>query len=281
MIALPELKRLTIQSLNFELQIQLISLRPQKSINSLVFEHRAASETFGDVIIEALSNSLYGLVYELPSISQAHNTFEELESLLNPLNTEYGVGILHEPTSNYSNLYLMIHKNDSTILSSAVKSARIAIFKLSYKQVFENCPEKFIRYIIQLNRSNEAIFGINNQVKLQQLQITVETQRKAEEVLELTEKNGKTNKGIVTARNLIRKLAEDTNAINGEHVLDCVNCKLDKRNIMFLPCGHCVQCKMCTMFTQKMPLNVKIKKSRFKCSACKKSIDEAIEVFFN
>ena len=281
MIAFPELKRLTIQSLNFELQIQLISLKPQKPISSLVFEHRAASETFADINIETLSNSLFGLAYELPSFSQAQNTFEHLESLLNPLNAEYGVGILHEPISNYRNLYVMIHTKDPTILSSAFKSAKIAIFKLSYKQLFENCSEKFVRYLNELSKSNETILYLNNKAKLQQLQINCEIQRKKGEVFELTGKNGVIKNKIITARNLIRKLAEDTKAVNDDHVLDCVNCKLGKRNILFLPCGDCVQCKMCTMFTQKIPLNVKIKKSRFKCITCKKGIDEAIEVFFD
>lgn len=281
MITLPELKRLTIQGLNFSLEIQTISLKPQKPLNSLTFQHRASSATFADLNIETISSSLYGLVYELPTIQACTNTFEDLENLLKSSNNEYGVGILHEPISNFNSIFLMIHKSDSTILSSAFKSSKMAIFKLSYKKIFADCPENFIRYLIELNVFTETLYNINCAVREERLKIGTEIQRINGKIFELHEKNGKVNKNIVTARNSIRKLAEDTKISGEGHVLDCVSCNIGRKNVLFLPCGHCVLCKMCTVSSQKIPLNTKFKKSRFRCSVCRKGIEEAVEVFFD
>lgn len=281
MIALPELKRLTIQSLNFSLEIQTISLKPQKPLKSLMFEHRAASDTFSHINIETLSSSLYGLAYELPTIQSCTNKFEDLENLLKFPNNDYGVGILHEPISNFSSIYLMIHKNDSTILSSAFKSSKLAIFKFSYKKIFANCPEKLIRYLIELNIFTETLYNLNCTVRDETIKMCNEIQRINHKIFELHEKNGKLNKNIVTARNSIRKLVEDTKVGDEGHALDCVSCKLGRKNVLFMPCGHCVLCKICTVSSQKIPMNTKFKKARFKCTVCRKGIEEAVEVFFD
>lgn len=67
-----------------------------------------------------------------------------------------------------------------------------------------------------------------------------------------------------------------------ELISECVICQKERRNVVFVPCGHVAVCTYCLTTTMKLTLNDASpqKKSQQKCVTCKRSIKVAHEVYF-
>ena len=62
---------------------------------------------------------------------------------------------------------------------------------------------------------------------------------------------------------------------------DCLLCCDNAKNIVFLPCGHIVACKTCTIDSLDIELGKVLNQRRSprSCPVCKQTIKEAREVF--
>ena len=279
MISLPELKRLTIISLNLRVQVQTITLKQQRSLDSLVFEHSTPASTFSELSPEVLSSNLYALVYELPS-KTASTAFSDLESLLLKENQEYGVGVLHDISNNYSNFYIMLHQNIKGSLASAFKGSKLAIFKLSYNDLFGNNSDNFIKYLNEVAYFTRELIrtGAEFDREIKRFERDLEGINKL--VFTATEKNGRLKKKIVTARNLIKKLAAECRDGEDFGTTLCIYCKFSRKEVLFLPCGHLICCKNCIVNFPNLTPDLQIGKHRVKCPVCKKSVELIKEVFY-
>ena len=67
-----------------------------------------------------------------------------------------------------------------------------------------------------------------------------------------------------------------------QHATECVLCKDQRRNVVFIPCGHVVVCSACVQSQMNIEINkdIKHKKGKDKCIICKKGVKEVREVFF-
>ena len=63
--------------------------------------------------------------------------------------------------------------------------------------------------------------------------------------------------------------------------IECLLCYSNPKNIVFLPCGHIIACKVCTTENLNIELNKMINQRRNPriCPLCKQEIKEAREVF--
>lgn len=279
MINLPELKRLTIISLKFQVQVQVITLKQQRTLTSLVFEHSSPVSTFNDLLPEVLSSSLYALVYELPS-KPPTTVYSDLEALLIKDDHEYGVGVLHEVSNNYSNVYIMLHQNTKTRLAALFKGSKLAIFKLSYNDLFNNNLENYVKYLNQEAVFNRELVRSNEEIDEELKRIEEGLKAVNRNVARATEKNGRLKKRIVTARNLIKVLAEECGDYAEVGSSLCVYCKVNRKQVLFLPCGHVTSCKECIVKISNLAPDLSIKKHRVKCPRCKKLVDLLKEVFY-
>lgn len=75
---------------------------------------------------------------------------------------------------------------------------------------------------------------------------------------------------------------ENFNEPAPELISECVICLKEKRNVVFVPCGHVAVCTYCLNTSMKLTLNDinPQKKSQHKCVTCKRSIKVAHEVYF-
>jgi len=97
---------------------------------------------------------------------------------------------------------------------------------------------------------------------------------------------------VNTQQKEIQKLSEDlsehkekqetSNETTQEQVSFCVICQKERRNVVFVPCGHVAVCTFCLDMRMKLRPNDASpqKKTQQKCVICKRSIKVAHEVYF-
>ena len=59
---------------------------------------------------------------------------------------------------------------------------------------------------------------------------------------------------------------------------ECENCKSNRKNILFLPCGDIIVCNECLLNSFKITPNIPILNSTFTCMKCKKQVDQALSL---
>jgi hypothetical protein len=251
-----------------------------KTLDTLFFEHSSSVETFKELDPDVLGKSLYALVYELPSNSPTAQPFSALENLLMRENQECGIGILHERSSNFCNFYLMVHRNVREPFNSVFKGSKLALFKLNFKDLFNMKPSNYLKYLNELSSFTQGLYHENQKISSEILNLGTEIDDISKVLSISTEKNGRLKKKIVTAKNLIKKLAVDCESSSGIDTVFCVYCKINRKDVLLLPCGDLFCCKTCLMSSYKIPVNLQMKKQKVKCPKCKKIIEQAKEVFY-
>ena len=265
--------------MNLQVQVQTITLKQQRSLDSLVFEHSTPGSTFSALSPEVLSSNLYALVYELPS-KKPSTAFSDLETLLLKENQEYGVGVLHDISNNYSNFYIMLHQNTQGPLAASFKGSKLAIFKLSYNDLFASSPDNFIKYLNEVAYLARELSRADAEYDREVKRFERDLEGINRLVFTAQEKNGRLKMKIVTARNLIKKLAAECRDAEDFGTTSCIYCKFNRKQVLFLPCGHLICCKNCIVNFPNLTPDLQIGKHRVKCPVCKKSVDLIKEVFF-
>lgn len=280
MITLPQLHRMEIKTIHAETEVQIISLQPNKDAKLLVFDHLVRNQAFQRFQVSQLSSFLFALVYELPNTKVTASSIEKIESQLKNKKGEYEVGVFHEPFSNFDKLFVIVHRDYPLKFGVVFKSAKLAIFRLSYQKLFGCDSEMFIMYLTELSRANCLLREMNLNYKKEFRQIQSEIDFIKSKIELIGDKNREDKKKCVTVQNIIRKLSLDIQYTSDKHVLDCENCQLERKNVIFLPCGDIIHCKNCITLHFKIPLATRLKVCLFKCPRCRNLINEAREVFY-
>lgn len=280
MIAFPQLHRLKIKTIYNEIEVQMILLKPKKYANFLVFDHNISSEALEKFQVCDLANHLFGLVYELPYPAGAIAPIEIVENQLKNKKGEYEVGIFHEPSTNFDKLFIIVHRNYSQQFGVVFKGAKLAVFQLSYRKLIGSESELFALYLNELSRANYFMGNLKLSYILEFKQLQSEIESLDSKIKVASEKTREDQKKIETVKKSMRKLTQDIQYTSDKHILDCENCGLERKNVVFLPCGDIVHCKSCIISHIKIPLNTRLKISLFKCQRCRNTINEAREVFY-
>ena len=279
MMSMPELKRLTIISFKFQVQVQVITFKQHRTLSSLEFEHSSPASAFSNLSPEVLSSKLYALVYELPSKAPS-TVYGDLEALLIKDDHEYGVGVLHDKANNYSNVYLMLHQKTKGSLAAVVNGSKLAIFKLSYNDLLGNNLDNLVKYLYEETLFSSELIRSNEEYDRELKRFEKDLNEVNRNVSNATEKNGRLMKRIVTARNLIKNLAEECRNDGDVDTTLCIYCRVKLKQVLFLPCGHVVCCKDCVVRFGNLTLDLSMGKQRVKCPRCKKIVGLVKEVFY-
>lgn len=280
MIAFPQLQRLKIKTIYNEIEVQMILIRPKKYAKLLVFDHSVSRKALEKFQVCDLANHLLGLVYELPYPIGTIAPIESVENQLKNKKGKYEVGIFHEPSTNFDELFIIVHRDYSQQFGVVFKGAKLAVFQLSYRKLFGSKSELFNLYLNEMSRANFSLRNLKLSYILEFNQLQSEIESLDSKIKTASEKNREDQKKIETVKKLMRKLSLDIQCTSDKHFLDCENCGLERKNVVFLPCGDIIHCKNCIISHIKIPLNTRLKISLFKCQRCRNTINEAREVFY-
>ena len=275
----PELFRFTIQTIHDVIPVQAIIAARFKTVECLTYDHSLNPDIVENIDSLTAQNHLFALIYEISEVGSSAILFKRLEGLLKE-GDYYKIGIFHEPVSNFCNLYLMAHKNQSPGLGSYFKGSKLAIFQFTYQELFGTNYENYLLYIQAFMstklKSKYTHLALNNKIELVNSKII---QLKSQ-IAHFSNKSAKIKSKIVTAKKNIIKMSKCT----GEDVVDnkynCFICKNNHKKIMFLPCGELLLCKECLNHGIKIPINVVLKKKKHRCPKCNEIIIQAVEVIF-
>ena len=151
-----------------------------------------------------------------------------------------------------------------------------------YFRIFNNF-ENYISYIIKYSLANVESSTYLKTMNIKKTSLILSIDQKNQEVSKFSKKNNQLLSKLVTAKKVIRKLSREiySNPIeNGIDFINCINCKNNRRNIIFLPCGDLILCKDCLTLTMKCQANVSIKSEKLKCLKCNERVTQAKEVFY-
>ena len=159
----------------------------------------------------------------------------------------------------------------------------LSIFKFAFHELW-NMPANAVGYVKSLQLTNslmtKQIQDLSNTCTYYQQNITqlensiVNKERQLGKFIKIAQQ--KKNDLVKKVQNLRKNSAKhDTPSF------DCVLCYSYPKNIVFLPCGHIVACKSCTVECLNIDLGKFINQRRNPrdCPVCNQSIKEAREVF--
>ena len=279
----PELNRIIISVMNDDVQVQAIMISNVKNLTKLTYDHSCYFRIFNNFANINIENHLVALVYDVVESKYSNGISCSLESLFQDENDQFRVGIFHEASSNYGDYYLIGHEKDHSGLGFYIKNAKLGIFHFNYQELFGDNFDNYISYIIKYSLANVESSTYLKTMNIKKTSLILSIDQKNQEVSKFSKKNNQLLSKLVTAKKVIRKLSREiySNPIeNGIDFINCINCKNNRRNIIFLPCGDLILCKDCLTLTMKCQANVSIKSEKLKCLKCNERVTQAKEVFY-
>ena len=269
---------MSILSKNDIISVQAIMMCPLKNMDCLSFDHSCNLDVFPGLDPTTISSHLIALLYEVSDNKKSKKSFELLENLLKDENGQYRIGIFNEPSCNFGNIYLIGHAEDSAGLGCYIKNAKLALFQFSYQDILGTSVKNYLQYIHEYSAFNSATSNSNRAVHNLHHTLSVQIDQLKSNFSKLSMKNSKLQTKNVTARNIIRSKSLCLEGTISSNHFQCIKCKNNQRNVLFLPCGDLAVCKECLIYSMKIPLNCIIKKSKFQCPKCDQRIDQAKEI---
>ncbi|CAG9310854.1 unnamed protein product [Blepharisma stoltei] len=263
------------------------------SISSLTFQRLISVFDFPYLpflLNQDLSTHICALLYECTDQETTQNLFCGFEQLL--LQGLYsGSSIRMAEFSNPQNpdfVYLIAHMQDRPGLGSFFCAAKLAIFKFTYVELFGEGMDSIINYIKAVKIVKDEIFTQTLALKEAIEQKNKESNQYAQlsaslftKIKALKEQHDNASEQIKNLNSQLKR-QQSTGQDNIEQDLECLLCRNSMKNVVFLPCGHIVACKDCTIIQMKLQLNTPIgrRAQGVVCPLCKTKIREAREVYF-
>lgn len=283
-LKLPE-GQLAVQSFQGAIETPILS--------SLIFQRLIQAFDFPYLpflLNQELANHLCALLYESADNVASQNSFFSLEQLLLQ-GTNNGNPIFMAEFSdlkNVDNIYIVAHIEDRPGLGVYFTMSRLAIFKFTYVELFGEGMDSIINYI-------KAVKIAKDEILIQSLALKEEIEQKVKESTHYAQMSTYLYTKMISLKDEHDYAANQIDLLNeklkcqqksGQGIIDqeleCLLCRSSVKNIVFLPCGHIVACKECTVIQMRLALNKTIgrRAQNVLCPLCKGKIREAREVYF-
>ena len=258
----------------------------------LNFDHLINLSDLPCLDIPTSASHLAALIYETTEASSDNFNL----SLLLKEGNSYRLGVFSEPNKDFGILYIIAHCEDKSGLGSYFNGAKFGMFVYHYKEVLGENVRNYISYIrvMKIAKSN---FIRKTQLKFKEYEEKKEEKKHYEEMAEyLSKRSIRLKEELETAKLAIQQLNYQLEKKKiqlkerQEQNLVCTVCRTNMKNIVFLPCGHIILCKICLietfgaapngMISKKNPIKCASCKNPIKCASCKNPVKESKEVHF-
>ena len=279
----PDLIRVSLCLFEDTIAVQGILLQGHVP-SELNFDHKVGLVDLPYLDPAEASSHLSALLYDIPdSSSEMH----KLEKLIEE-GTSYGIGIFSEPNRGFGKVYLLVHCNGSYGLGRHFTGARFGLFLYQYSELLGDDIRNYISYI-RIMKISKANFVRKTQDMYRDIEEKKEEKKYYEEIEDyLRKRSGKLKEELKTAKLAIQQLnyqlEKRKTQMKDRHQqsLECFICKVNLKNIVFLPCGHLIMCKDCLIETMHVTPNTILIKNHnlINCPMCNNPVKESKEVHF-
>jgi rubrerythrin len=278
----PELIRISLNLYDENSAVQGIIFSGQCPAE-LNFDHTIGLADLPSLDLESAGSHLIGLIYEVPETSEE----SRLSALLKE-GREFKIGVFSEPTKEFGILYLIALSEDKNGLGKHFSGARFGMFSYHYKEILGEDIKNYISYIRTIKIAKSS-FVKKTQLKFKELEEKKEEKKHYEEIAEyLNGRSKKLKEELETAKFAIQQLNYQVDKKKAqlkerqEQSLECIICRSNLKNIVFLPCGHIIVCNNCLIESMNITPNMLISKKNnpIRCPLCKNPVKESKEIYF-
>lgn len=171
---------------------------------------------------------------------------------------------------NLDLIYLLIPFNSSQI---------VRLYEFKIQDVMANKIEDYCSYIQELNfsahdteeLSYKAVLSIN-ELEAKEKNLEISCKMMDDHCVEMKKQIDELAKEIRTKHNMFINQEEKF-----KH-LECMICKTNRRDVIFLPCGHAIYCSFCLKEDFKLIVDFPVKNSRISCEKCKRKVKKTIQI---
>ncbi|OMJ71961.1 hypothetical protein SteCoe_29695 [Stentor coeruleus] len=153
----------------------------------------------------------------------------------------------------------------------------LGLYKFEMEEVLGNSLEKYQQFINNLQSGQELLRNtfLDFQNKLQNFEKTSNSLFSKCEVVANNCK--KTTKQLHSFKREIRTLYKEFSILEKNfQKYECVQCKSNTKNVIFLPCGHVVLCTKCLKEDFKIVVEFPVIENTLKCSTCGKCVEQTL-----
>ncbi|OMJ67590.1 hypothetical protein SteCoe_35203 [Stentor coeruleus] len=275
-------------SLELKLQPNSVSFiasysKPYSLISSLEFNTLSLTEDFSYILKPNIQNTFIGTL--VPAADQFSDSFFESFKSRNNINTKEKrvMMICDNEEQNYDNIYFLILGSDPCIQELNIDHNSLAMFKFSIEEITENKLENYEKIINQLLSVQKQMKQVFNNAVLEGEKLSKEKIHHYDAIQYFHHENEKDREKKVILERKIKKKYKKIDRLHQESIqkvnLFCCFCNNEKKNVMFLPCGHLEVCKTCLVQNMKIQIDAQSFRGK-KCPKCNGNLENILEVSY-
>lgn len=153
----------------------------------------------------------------------------------------------------------------------------LGLYKFEMEEVLGNSLEKYLQFIKNLQSGQDLLRNTfkDFQNKLRNYQTTSNSLFSNCEVF--ADNCRKNTKQLHSFKREIRTLYKEFSILEKNfQQFECMQCKSNSKNVIFLPCGHVVLCTKCLKEDFKIVVEFPVIENTLKCIACGKYVEKTI-----
>jgi Zinc finger, C3HC4 type (RING finger) len=158
----------------------------------------------------------------------------------------------------------------------------LGLYAFKIIEVLGYSLESYIQYIANIKSAKNLLSDLYKNFES-------ETESLSFEVSELVDKSSQLEKHCYQVTEQIKDLKTQICSLANEFEIyhaefkdyECLNCRSNLKDILYLPCGHIALCHSCLKSDHKITVDLPIIENSFMCLVCNKSVTQAIRYTFN
>lgn len=260
-------------------------LKTHSLINTLEFNTLSMTEDFAYLLKPDLLISYIGtLKSEADQFSASFFESFKTRNALSESEMSKGIMMICDcEEQNYNYVYFLILGSDPFIKELNVDNNTLALFRFSIEEITENKLEVCEKIINQLRDVQKQMKQVFNNVVQEEVKMSREMVHHYDAIQYFHHENEKDREKKSSIEKKVRKKHQKIQQLHQEATRDanlyCSFCNNEKKNILFLPCGHIEVCKICLTQNLKIQLTAPHLRNK-KCSRCNTHLESILEISY-
>lgn len=201
--------------------------------------------------------------------------------------TEDSINVIEFISSdNFDNIHILIHCSILNLHFNMEIPFKLALFKFSTEQLFDNCTNELFSYIQNVKANKTFLQNQYYEMKEKLAKKLAENHQLIQMYAASQERYYKVMDDFGSVRKIIIDMDQEV-AVNAEKFkiamqkdIECIICNNAYKKVMMLPCCHLVSCKECAEVNLGVMRGNISRNSEVTCPVCRIRVKQAIEVFY-
>lgn len=161
-------------------------------------------------------------------------------------------------------------------------SSLLGLYKFEIQEVLENSLEKYTQYISNLQSCQEVLRNTFRNFSSNTQSVNNTTKALFSKCESIATQCKKKTKHLHSFKRKIRALYNDFSILEKNfQQFECLQCKSNSKDVIFLPCGHVVLCTKCLKEDYKIVVDFPVIENTFKCLSCGKYVEQTLKCSIN